>query len=152
MKVSVDLSEFRAKLADIKDTTIAGRAATYLLIRAEMEKLDEEFSKAMKPLRDINNLLTGYFEKFLTDTGQQTAVTPLGTVHWNTRTTAKLEDPEAFMQYVIANSQWDLLDRRANGSAVKDQAEKTGSLPPGVKLNTIRTVGVNVPGAKVKGK
>jgi len=50
---------------------------------------------------------------------------------------------------VIANKQFDLLDRRANATACRELAEK-GTLPPGVKLNTIRTIGVRKPGEKAK--
>ena len=41
-------------------------------------------------------------------------------------------------------------DRRANATAVKDYAEREHMLPPGAKLNTIRTVGVRKPGDKAK--
>lgn len=146
-----DLTEFRVKMAAIKDNTIAGRSAQFILLRDELAKMDKEYEAVRKPLLDIKALLEGYFEKFLTSTGQQSAVTPHGTVHWNTRTTAALQDPEAFMDFVKANERWDLLDRRANAPAVREYAEKEGNLPPGVGLNTMRSIGVNKPGAKAKG-
>ena len=34
------------------------------------------------------------------------------------------------------------MDRRANATACRDYAEEHGALPPGVKINSIRTVGV----------
>jgi hypothetical protein len=147
-----DLTDFKNKLRAITGADVGSKTATYLLIRDELKKVDEAAEAAKKPLLDLKALLEGYFEKFLTSTGQQSAVTPRGTVHWNTRYTSSLGDPQAFMDHVIATQQFDLLDRRANATAVKEYAGKNGALPPGVNLNTIRTIGVRVPGAKAKGE
>ena len=144
-----DFTEFNAQLSVVQGDGVSKRVAQYRLIDKKLDELNEEHTKALAPLVKIKDLLSGYFEKFLTDTGQQTAVTAGGTVHWNHRVTAKLEDPQAFMDYVIANKQFDLLDRRANATACRELAEK-GTLPPGVKLNTIRTIGVRKPGEKAK--
>jgi len=144
-----DWTTFKTQLDAVQGDGVSKRVAQYRLIDKKLDELEEEFKASVAPLENIKNLLQGYFEKFLTDTGQQTAVTAGGTVHWNHRVTAKLEDPQAFMDYVIANKQFDLLDRRANATACRELAEK-GTLPPGVKLNTIRTIGVRKPGEKAK--
>ena len=144
-----DWTTFKTQLDAVQGDGVSKRVAQYRLIDKKLDELEEEFKASVAPLENIKNLLQGYFEKFLTDTGQQTAVTAGGTVHWNHRVTAKLEDPQAFMDYVIANKQFDLLDRRANATACRELAEK-GTLPPGVKLHTIRTIGVRKPGEKAK--
>ena len=144
-----DWTTFKTQLDAVQGDGVSKRVAQYRLIDKKLDELEEEFKASVAPLENIKNLLQGYFEKFLTDTGHQTAVTAGGTVHWNHRVTAKLEDPQAFMDYVIANKQFDLLDRRANATACRELAEK-GTLPPGVKLNTIRTIGVRKPGEKAK--
>lgn len=141
----------RARFAMIAGTGVEQRAAQYLFMRDELERMDKQNAGRAKPLQDIKSLLEGYFDKFLTSTGQQTAVTKSGTIHWNNKTTAKLEDAQAFMEFVIANKRFDMLDRRANATIVKEYAAEHGALPPGVKLNPIRTIGVRVPGAKAKG-
>jgi hypothetical protein len=53
-----------------------------------------------------------------------------------------LADPEAFMKYVIDNQAFDMLDRKANVTAVKEYVQETGALPPGVNLSSIKTIGV----------
>lgn len=131
---------------------IAKRTAQYRSIRDKLKEMDEAHEKAKEPLLKIKALLEGYFEKFLEHTGQQSAATPSGTVHWNSRTTATLEDAEAFMQFVISTQSFDLIDRRANATAVREYAETNKSLPPGVNLSTIRTVGVKAPTAKAAAK
>ena len=147
--ITFDWAVFQKELDAVTGDGVSKRVAQYRLIDAKLDEIADQYKKALAPLANIKALLEGYFEKFLTTTGQQTAVTAGGTVHWNHRVTAKLEDPQAFMDYVIANKQFDLLDRRANATACRELAEK-GTLPPGVKLNTIRTIGVRKPGEKAK--
>lgn len=126
------------------------RVTAYLLCRKRLDQAEEAYEAQTKPLRELKAMLEGWFSEFLTTTGQQTAVTPQGTVHWNTKTTASLEDPDAFMRHVIGTGQYELLERRANAKSAREFAEANGTLPPGVKLNTIRTIGVNKPGAKAQ--
>jgi hypothetical protein len=54
------------------------------------------------------------------------------------------------MDHVTGTGQFELLERRASATAVKDYAGKHGALPPGVKLNALRIVGVRKPGAKAQ--
>src|SRR5579863_1345504 len=140
--MAFDWVAFQAELAAVKGDGVSKRVAQYRMIEAKTKELDEAHAKSLEPLTKIKALLQGYFEQFLTTTGQQTAVTPGGTIHWNHRVTASLEDPAAFMDFVIAEKRFDMLDRRANATAVKDYAKQMGTLPPGAKLNSIRTVGV----------
>jgi hypothetical protein len=145
-----DWTEFKAQLDAIPGDGVSKRVAQYRLLDEKIDALNDAHKAAMAPLANVKALLEGYFEKFLTSTGQQTAVTAGGTIHWNHRTTASLEDPQAFMDFVTANQRFDLMDRRANATAVREYAEKEHILPPGVKLNNIRTVGVRKPSAKAK--
>jgi hypothetical protein len=69
--------------------------------------------------------------------------TKAGTAYVSVKTSASLEDPDIFMRHVIGTESWELLDRRANATAVKAFAEENhGALPPGVKMASIVTVGV----------
>jgi hypothetical protein len=46
------------------------------------------------------------------------------------------------MAFVKTTNNYDLLDRKANVTAVKDYVSENGTLPPGVNLSSIKTVGV----------
>jgi hypothetical protein len=133
-------------------STLEKRTAQYHQIKGLIAAMDERHEAEKAPLLKIKECLEGYMAKFLDETGQQTAVTPAGTVHWNTRTTVSLSDPQAFMDFVVTNKNFELLDRKANATAVKDYMIKTNAEPPGVKLNTIKTVGVKQPTAKQREK
>lgn len=74
-----------------------------------------------------------------------------GTIFKTTKATAALRDPEAFMDYVRENNAYDLLDRKANVTAVRTYIEEhAGEQPPGVnytatlKLGLHRKAGVNL--------
>jgi hypothetical protein len=130
--------------------TLATRIGQYKAIEVKIDQMDKDHEAKIKPLRDLKALLLGYFEQTLTQSGAQNIATPLGTIHWTTRSTASLEDAQKFMDYVIAHQKFELMDRRANAAAVRDYADKSGIAPQdiGVKLSTLRTVGVLKPSSK----
>jgi hypothetical protein len=68
-----------------------------------------------------------------------------GTIYTSTRYTASLADPEAFMKFVIETRQFDLLDRKANSTAVKDYVGEHNVLPTGCNLTAMKTLGVRRP-------
>jgi hypothetical protein len=53
------------------------------------------------------------------------------------------------MQHVIQNNSFELLDKRANVTAVKDYVKEHNTTPPGVNLSSITSIGVRRP-AKAK--
>lgn len=137
-------------MAEQEEGIVAKRTAQYLAIKAKIKEMDDENEKKKKPLQEIKQILEGYFEQVLTQTGVKTLVSKTGTIHWNTRHTCPLEDPQAFMDFVIKSERWELLDRRANAAIVHEFAEEQGVIPPGANLKTIRTIGARVPGAKAR--
>lgn len=124
------------------------RVQQYVAIRDRLAEKEEHHKKEIAPLVETQNLLTSWLTEALSTAGAQSIKTAQGTVYSSTRFTASLEDPKAFMDYVIAEQKFDLLDRRANATAVKAFVEESGSLPPGAKLNAIRTIGVRRPSDK----
>ena len=58
------------------------------------------------------------------------------------KSSATVTDPEAFRAYVKDMGDWDVCDLRANAPAVLEYIKANGTLPPGVKYNTFRTLGV----------
>jgi len=134
--------------------TLAKRVAVYKKVEADLAKMDEDLKKRKEPLLKIKALLEGYFEQMLETTGAQNFATRNGTVHWNHRVTASLADAEAFMKFVIGNQKFDLIERRASSTAVRDYCAENNVAPAdiGVKLNSIRTIGVRAPTAKQQAK
>lgn len=114
----------------------------YARVRAQIEEIKEAHKNQLKPYEEMKSKIAGRMLEFLEATGQESAKTNAGTVYISTRTTASLSDPDAFMDTVIAESMYELLDRKANAKACLDYAKERGTLPPGVKINTIRLIAV----------
>lgn len=132
--VSPETAEVKAKVNQ--------RVAQYVQIRDALKALEEEYEKKKQPLVDAQNMLTGWLQDFLEKAGADSIKTDAGTCYNSTRYTASLADPDAFMKHVVSTGQFELLDRRANATAVKDYVKNHGNLPPGANLSAMKTLGV----------
>lgn len=114
----------------------------YVKVRDKIKAVNDEHEKRIAPLVDLQNKLTGLLQGFLESTNSESVKTEHGTCYTSTRYSASLPDAGAFMKFVIDNNQFDLLDRRANATAIRNYVESSGALPPGVNLSALRTIGV----------
>ncbi len=125
------------------------RIAQYVAIREKLREMDAAHEEARKPLEEGINHLASILMDNLDRLGVSSMKTAFGTCYSSTRTTASVSDGDAFMSFVIANQEFDLLERRASATAVKAYVqEHDGNLPPGVNLNHLRSIGVRKPSAK----
>lgn len=124
------------------DGLVEKRVAQYVQVRDAIKEANDKFSKQMEPLIETQNLLTAWLTEKLETVGAESVRTKAGTVYTTTRYSASLADPQVFMDFVKTHDKFELLDRKANATAVREHVETTGALPPGVNLNAIRTVGV----------
>lgn len=65
-----------------------------------------------------------------------------GTAYKKLTTSVTVADQREFRRHVIGSEHWDLIDWRANKTAVTDGVEKGEGLPPGVNFNQFFTVGI----------
>lgn len=128
--------------AAVKPIDIGERVRQFIWLRDEKAKAKKEYLKKVEKLDECMEQIAGMLHAFIEKHNLQNLKTPHGTCYIYKRTTASLKDPEAFMQYVIANQRWDLLDRRANSTSCQEFAAQHHSPPPGCNLNTISDVGV----------
>jgi len=146
---SQDVTVEPATLGSAVQAKVEQRIGQYVECRDAIARAKDEFEKSIAPLVDLQNKLTGWLQRFMETNGATSIKSKQGTCYASTRYTASLADPEAFMKYVISNQQFDLLDRKANVTAVKDHVKEKGALPPGVNLSAIETIGVRrAPGSK----
>jgi hypothetical protein len=121
---------------------VEDRIASYIKCRDAIKAANEKHEESIRPLVELQNMLTGWLQSFLETAGADSVKTSNGTCYSTTRYTASLADPEAFMSFVKSTENYDLLDRKANVTAVREYVDTTGALPPGVNLSAIKTVGV----------
>lgn len=145
----LDTSGPNGGLVQALQSTVDKRVSQYIAVRDRIKAVRERHEAELKPLLEVQELLGGWLDRFMETSGASGIKTSEGTCYRSVRHTASLADPAAFMDFVIKNRMFELLDRRANATAVKDYvAMNGGQLPPGVNLSAIRTVGVRRPGKK----
>lgn len=144
MEVTVSLVETPPALPP----KVEERIAQYVAVRDAIKEATVKFDEQMAPLKELQDKLTGWLQQFMDTSGVDSVKTSGGTAYSSTKFTASLADPEVFMQFVIANQNFDLLDRKANVTAVKEYTSENGQPPPGVNLSSIKTVNVRRPTGK----
>ncbi len=118
------------------------RVGQYVQLRTKIKQIKDKQAEELKPyneaLEALNNLLLAH----LISTNTDSASSSSGTVYKSAKETASISDAAAFWTYVVTQANFDLLDKRANLTAVKDHIEQHKQPPPGVNFNSRAVVGV----------
>jgi hypothetical protein len=117
----------------------------YVALRDKIKLMDDEYKAGKKEFTDQMDQIEGVLQAALEKTGSEGIKTKFGSVYLSTKVTAALADPEAFMDFVIKNELFELLDRRASSVACRDYAEEHKAPPPGCNLNSFTSVNVRRP-------
>ena len=116
--------------------------ADYIKLRTKIAEIKAAQAGYLAEYIEAQNQLGGVLLEWLDQTGQTSAKTAAGTVYITDPPYASLSDPDAFMAFIAETGLFELMDRKANAKACRTYAEENGGLPPGVKLNIQRSVGV----------
>lgn len=107
-------------------------------IRGIKEKQKEELTPYTDALEQLNGILLGH----LITVGADNVGTANGTVYKTAKKSASIADMDAFWTYVVTQGAFDMVDKKANPTAVEEFIEANGSPPPGVNWNVVDVVGV----------
>lgn len=108
-------------------------------IKAEYEAKVEEYDKM---LDGLESLLLNTFN----ETGMDSVKTASGTAYVSTRSSASVADWEAYFNgYVLPNEAWEMLERRANKTAIEQYKSANNELPPGINWTETRVINVRRP-------
>ena len=121
---------------------IAKRVAQYVALRDMIKSKEAEQKKELKPLKDTLEQLNSVLLAHLNNVNANSAATDSGTVYRTEKKSASLADAQAFMDFVIANQAFDLLDRKANVTATEEYIKENDAPPPGVNFSSTFVVGV----------
>lgn len=130
---------------DVSKIDVASLAAKFVKLRDLMKDIEKKHEEELRPYREAREQLEAVFATVLDAHKVKSMKTEGGTIGSTDRDSATLEDPEAFRLFVTQQGAWDLADIRANAKAVREYAEGTNSLPPGVKFTTMRSISVRRP-------
>ena len=109
---------------------------------------EKEFKEKMKPLVEFAEDMRNQLLKFMNETGQRNAKTNLGTAYIADKESFRIEDQTEFKRHVIGTQSWEMIDWRANRTAMKEFEKTEQALPPGVTKTVIREVRVLAPERK----
>lgn len=122
--------------------TDAEYAEIYIQLRDKRKYIHEQYLEAVAPIDDAIDKLDSLFLNKLNASGGDSLAFPAATVYKTTKSSAVVKDAEAFKAYVIEADAFDLLDIRANVTAVNDHIEKYSEPPIGVKFTQVERIGV----------
>lgn len=74
--------------------------------------------------------------------GAESLRTESGLCHKSVKLSARVEDRDAYMQFVRETGAWEFLESKANKTAVEEYLDKHGVLPPGVSVFRIESIRV----------
>lgn len=118
------------------------RVEQYIKLRDKIKEMEARHKEELKPYKETLEKLNAVILAHLTQVGGESIRTSSGTAYVTEKKSASLADPQAFMEYVIVNEAWDLLDRKANVKAVDDYINENSAPPPGVNFSSTLMVGV----------
>ena len=114
----------------------------YVQLRDKKAELDKAHKEKMAKFNDAMKELESRMLDHLNETGVESARTPNGTAYRSVRSNVKVEDRDAFLQFVKDNGEWEFLESRANKPAVESYLEDQQELPPGLSINRQHVVNI----------
>jgi hypothetical protein len=117
--------------------------AEYIVLRDTKKEKTEAFKIAMQEeIQSRMDAIEGEILDFMNKTNQKNAKTAYGTASRVEDVSATIADAAEFRHYVVGSEAWEMIDWRANKTAVKEIVEATGAPPPGV--NFVRNYKIQV--------
>ena len=108
--------------------------AAYVRLRDQKAELKAQQAEALKPYDEA-------LAKLEAEAGVESMKTSAGTVYQSVAMSATVQDKSAFMDYIKEHQAFDLLDVRANKTAVQDFVTENQDTPPGVVIRREMKVG-----------
>lgn len=114
----------------------------YVALRDKIKEADDQHKQKTKTAREYLEQLNGRLLEALNSIGGESIKTEHGTVYKSIKRSATIADGEMFRAYVTTHGKFDLVDWRANSTAVADYIVSNRVPPPGVNYSTAYVVGV----------
>lgn len=116
--------------------TVDDVLAAYLALRKRKEDLKKEQAEAMAPVNEQMNKCLLWIQQRMQEQGLTNFKGPSGIAFLQTDTTVSVKDWDATFEWIKANEQWAVLEKRVSKSVVQDFIQATGEVPPGLHVST----------------
>lgn len=118
----------------------------YLTLRDHREQKEKQVAEVFKRYFDDRmNAIEAFLLEKLNNEGAQNIKSKFGTALKMRHAAVTIADGALFRDHVIKGEHWDLLDWRANKTAVKRLVEKQEPAPPGINYSTRYVVNIRKP-------
>ena len=114
----------------------------YVALRDKKGEITKRHKEELAPFNDKMEKLEGWLQRDLLTRKVESERTAEGTAYMQTVVSTSVRDRDAFLQFVIENKMWDLIENRAAKSVVVDYLENTGEIVPGVHYEAAKVVRV----------
>jgi len=114
----------------------------YIELRDKKYELKHQYEFKAAQLDEVLSKIESKLLHVFDSAGMDSVKTEFGTAYASTRSSSSVADPEAFMQFVIENQEWALIEKRASKLAVEQYKDANGDLPPGVNYREERVVNI----------
>ena len=108
--------------------------AAYIKLRDKKKVIAERHKEELAKTNEVMEFMENWLMKELNTLGVESAKTEVGTAYKKKRTSIKVQDFDAFLDFVKENDCWHMLDKRANKSAMEEFLEAQEELPPGISI------------------
>lgn len=145
--------EGRTTMDAVHSLDLNKRIDQYIQLRDKITEIRKKHKEELRPYNETQMLLSNTILQALNAAGVESARTDSGTAYKTLDRSATLADRSMFWDFVKENEAWDLIDYKANVTAVSDyiaekiEAAKTDpsiipAPPPGVNYNETWEIGV----------
>lgn len=123
--------------------TMAEVATKAFQLRSYIEQKELELKKELLERKQtLEKLENWMLAKLDEEKVQRMAVTGVGTVFKIKKTSVKVAEWDATLDWIKSNDRWDVLNHAVNKTAVVQHIEDTGKPPPGIDYTTFFEVGM----------
>jgi len=122
---------------------LSDAVSLYIKLRDKKAEIKAQMDEAIKPIQEKMDKLEAKLLEVFQKTGTDSVKTPFGTAYSTVRTSVTTADRQAFMDYIRANGEWELLEVRPSKSGVEQfRAANDNEIPPGVSVREERVVNI----------
>ena len=114
----------------------------YLETRDAKLAIERKHKDHLKQYGEVMKKIEAKLFEHLQRHGMQSLSSDIGTAYVSHKRSATIADGEAFRNFVIENRAWDMLDWKANVTAVGDFLSDHEILPPGINYRVDQSINI----------
>jgi hypothetical protein len=121
---------------------ITNLVTKYIAARDMKAKLDAAHKTKLEPLIAAMDKTEAAILDFFNAHGMDSAKCDAGTAYRAVKSSATVNDMDAFLDFVRTNDAWNFLEKRVAKTQVDEYVAENNDLPPGITYNRIASLNV----------